>query len=104
MIRVIQRDEAEQDLVETFVLIGKESVKSARQFLKDAEESFNLLAEQPEMGWKFESKNPHLQNIRKFPVKGYPRFIIYYRPLEGDGIEVLRVLHGSLNILGAFGN
>jgi plasmid stabilization system protein ParE len=102
MIRVVQRDEAEQDLIEAFVFIGTESVKSARLLLKDVEDTFNLLAEQPEMGWKFESKNPHLQNVRKFPVKGYPRLLVYYRSLEDGGIEVLRVLHGSLNIPSVF--
>jgi hypothetical protein len=32
------------------------------------------------MGWKFESKNRRLQNIRKFPIKGFPKFLVHYRP------------------------
>ena len=102
MTRIILRDEAEQDLVESFVFLGKESTEFARRMLKDVEATFHLLAEQPEMGWKFESNNPQLQNIRKFPVKGFPRLIVYYRPVE-DGIEVLRVLHGSLDVADVFG-
>jgi plasmid stabilization system protein ParE len=105
MTRIVQRTEAELDLVEAFVFLGNESIVSARLFLQRAQETFHLLAEQPEIGWKLESKNPSLQNIRKFPVKGFPKLIIFYRPIDDgdDGIEVLRVLHGSLELAGSFG-
>jgi toxin ParE1/3/4 len=44
-----------------------------------------------------ESKNIDLQGVRWFPVKGFPKVLVFYRPLN-DGVEVLRVLHGAQDL------
>jgi len=49
------------------------------------------------MGRQRGFRNPHAQNVRSFPLKGFPNHLVYYRAVEG-GIEVLRVLHGARDI------
>ena len=58
---------------------------------------FDLLAAMPGMGRQRGFRNPHAQNVRSFPLKGFPNHLVYYRAVEG-GIEVLRVLHGARDI------
>jgi plasmid stabilization system protein ParE len=36
-------------------------------------------------------------------VSGFPNHLIFYRPLEGGGIEVIRVLHAKRDIEALFG-
>lgn len=54
-------------------------------------QKMELYATQPELG---ESRPDLGSDVRHFPVKSY---VVFYRPLD-DGIEVLRVLHGSRDI------
>ena len=102
MNRVVQRDEAEEDLIEVFVFLGEKNPSSARHFVRAAEDTFQTLAEQPGMGKTLESKNPDLQGVRWFPVKDFPKVLVYYRPLT-DGVEVLRVLHGARDLASLLG-
>ena len=40
---------------------------------------------------------PGPRSLRVFRVTGFEKILILYRPFE-DGIEVLRVVHGSRNV------
>ena len=102
MTRVVQRDEAEEDLIEAYVFLGERNPSSARHFIIETEKTFLTLAEQPNMGKALESKNPRLQGVRWFPVKYFPKTVVFYRPLN-DGIEVLRVLHGAQDLASLLG-
>ena len=42
-----------------------------------------------------------MKNIRVFRVGGFESMLILYRPLE-NGIEILRVVHGSRNLRALF--
>jgi toxin ParE1/3/4 len=53
-------------------------------------------------------KNPHsgakcgfsadqLQGIRRMPITGFPRHLIFYR-VEEDEVEILRVIHGARDL------
>jgi toxin ParE1/3/4 len=39
--------------------------------------------------------------MRWFPVKGFPNYLVFYRPIL-RGIEVVRVLHGARDIAAQF--
>jgi plasmid stabilization system protein ParE len=45
MSRIVQRDEAEEDLIEAFVFLGEKNQSSARHFISAAEYTFLSLAE-----------------------------------------------------------
>jgi len=79
------------DLIDIWVYIGKSSPENADRFLDVLEEKLRLLAEVPGLG----RARPDLAaNLRGFPFGDYH---IFYRPV-GQGIEVVRVLHGARDI------
>jgi len=94
---VTKRIQAERDVEECFVYIGKESLDAGVRFLVAAEESFEFLAKMPHIGSPREFRSTRLRNIRMWPVKGFEDYLIFYRPTD-EGIEVLRVLHSKRDI------
>src|SRR5258708_40181123 len=95
--RVIRRPAANRDLVECFVYIGSDSEEAATRFLRAAEETFLDLAGMPGMGVATLFGDSGDRNLRRWRIRGFENFLIFYRPIE-DGIEVLRVLHGAREI------
>lgn len=51
----------------------------------------------PGIGERRESPNPRLAGLRVWRVEGFEKHLIFYRP-AGDGIEIVRVLHGARDI------
>ncbi len=102
MNRVIKRASAKQDLKGQAAFIGKESPHSAQRFLEAAEKAFDLLSSMPEMGSKWESKNPRFSRLRVWPIRGFEKNLIFYFPIE-NGIEVIRVLYGMRDLESIFG-
>jgi toxin ParE1/3/4 len=41
--------------------------------------------------------SPQLAELRCWPIRGFEKHLIFYLP-KPDGIEVIRVLHGSRDI------
>jgi toxin ParE1/3/4 len=71
------------------------------KFLYASEEAFRDLAAMPEMGSPREFKNSSLKALRMWSVLGFRKHLIFYLPKE-DGIEVIRVLHGSRDLVALF--
>jgi toxin ParE1/3/4 len=67
-------------------------VDVARRFLHAYNVSFQALAHMPELGTQRSFRNPRYSSVRAWPVKGFERYLIFYRPLT-DGVEILRVIH-----------
>jgi toxin ParE1/3/4 len=98
MARVIRRTAAKRHLIAHFVFLGENaSLDVARRFLQPANLTFQELAQMPETGASRMFRNPKFASVRMWLVKGFERYLIFYRPLK-DGIEVLRVIHGARNI------
>ena len=95
--RVIRRPAANRDLIDIFVYIGRDSEESAMRFLKAAERTFLELAGMPRMGIVTSFSDFEDSGLRRWHIRGFENFLIFYRPLE-DGIEVIRVLHGAREI------
>jgi toxin ParE1/3/4 len=72
-------------------------VDVARRFLHSANVSFQALAKMPELGAQRTFRNPRWSAVRAWPVKGFERNLIFYRPLT-DSVEILRVIHGARDI------
>jgi toxin ParE1/3/4 len=71
----------------------------AIRFLRAAEATFQRLATLPNMGTAFDPGDPRFAGVRYCPVSRFKSYVVFYRPLP-DGIEVLRVLHGSRDLEG----
>lgn len=95
MARVLCTSEAEESRVDIWLHIAQESPQAADRLIERIDEKCRLYATQPQMG----DPRPDLgDNIRCFPVGNY---VVIYRPLE-DGILVLLVIHGAMDIPEAF--
>ena len=57
------------------------------------EQSIQFLSASPEAGvlCGFTGKS---RDVRRWPVQGFPNILIFYR-IDGDSLNVVRVLHGS---------
>jgi plasmid stabilization system protein ParE len=91
---VIRRPQAELDLFEQFVYIGVRNLNAALRFLASAEATFDFLASMPGVGRLVKQAPKELQPLRKWRVRGFPNYLIYYHP-RPDAIEIVRVLHGA---------
>ena len=100
--RYVLRPKAHQDLDDqAYYLAMEASTDVGHRFLVAAHETLALLATQPEMGWRFRLKRPALAELRAFRVRGFERMLMLYLP-RADGVDVLRVVHGSRNLQALF--
>ena len=94
----VVRPRADRDLEEQAYYYATEgSPAVGHRFLVAAHETFTLLAMRPEIGWQRPLKHAALESLRVFRVSGFERIVILYRPLP-NGVEILRVVHGSRNL------
>ena len=71
------------------------------RFLLAADETFVLLSRNPGIGWSPRLRSAQLKGLRIFSISGFEKMLAFYRPTD-QGIEVLRVVHGSRNLLQFF--
>ena len=103
MAEVRQRAAARRDLVEHFVYLAESAgLDTAERFLAQAEASFNDLATQPMIGAPLTLKHPELAGMRKWRVKDFDNFLIFYLP-RPDGVSVVRVLYAARDWWGLLG-
>ena len=86
---------ARADLRDIYDYIAAKDPDSALDFVTRLQLMCERLAEMPGLGRK---RAEIAEDIRGFPVE---RYIIFYRIIE-DGVEILRVLHGSRDMEGIF--
>ena len=95
MRRVYKRPAARRDLIDHYVyLAGNGGDEVADRFLVRAEESFAALAEQREMGVALTLRRPELQGLRKWQIRDFEQFLIFYLP-RPDGVSIIRVLYSA---------
>lgn len=91
------RPRAKHDLIEQALYIARQDPDAADRFLNALEQAFDTLANMPEMGALRHLDNPALEGIRMWPIKGFEKHLIFYRPIDG-GIEVIRILNAARDI------
>jgi len=88
--------------LEQFVYFGEQaSVAVAEGYLAALERTGALLAKQPQCGTLCHSDTARLQGMRRFRVRGFENYLIFYLP-RPNGVEIIRVLHGARDIAGIF--
>lgn len=103
MRRVYRRAAARQDLVEHYVYLAEQAdEETAERFLARAEQTFIDLAENREIGTSLRLRDPQLAEMRKWRVKGFDAFLIFYLP-RTDGVSIVRVLHAAQDWWGRLG-
>jgi toxin ParE1/3/4 len=92
MAKVLKRPRAKSDLLDIWDYIADDSFDQADKFLDLIESKLQTLSRNPGLGRKREDL---LSGLRSFPISN--TYIVFYQEIE-DGIDVIRVLHGSRNI------
>jgi len=89
--------ETDEDLIAARDFIASDNELAALDFLDATFETFNLLAEFPEMGTLARFKHRSLKGVRFFVLAPpFNRWLIFYQPVS-KGVEIKRVLYGNVN-------
>jgi len=100
--RIDWRPEAHADIEESAVFIGDDAPDVALRFLDAVEATVRRVAKNPAIGAGRDFARSELTGLRFFAVKGFTKYLIFYRPIP-NGIEVVRVLHGARDLGELFG-
>ena len=91
MARVTRRPQAEADILEIWDYIAEDSIVEADRWVDRLDEKLSLWATQPMMGHARDELAPGIRSL------SFGRYVVFFEPLP-DGIDVVRVLHGSRDI------
>jgi len=95
---VTQRPRARLDLLDQYVYFGEQAgVELAERYFTAIDETCLQLVKHPRSGPHYDSGIARLDGLRRFPVKGFEKYLVFYLPHE-NGIDVIRVLHGARDI------
>ena len=91
----------EQDLPEIYAFIARDVPAAAERVLDAVEQTLEQLAEQPNCGVSYPTRNSKLKAVRMFPVIGFHDFLVFYRA-EAGRIRILYVTHGARHLARLF--
>lgn len=91
------------DLREAVERLGADDPDVALRFIDRVEATIALLDRMPGVGDPAPFADPRYAGIRRTTVRKFRKYVIYYRE-RADGIEILRLLHGSRDIRAIFGD
>jgi toxin ParE1/3/4 len=95
--RIVLRPKASQDLDGHFAYIAENNFEAALQFFDSARLTIAQIAKMPGIGSLYPVENSRLQGLRKWAVKDFRKYLIFY--FERDGaIEVVRILYAAQDI------
>lgn len=92
---ISKRPLARSDLAEIWDYIADDNERRADSFVDLIDQKFQELSRHPNMG---RTRDELEEGIRSFPVGKY---VIFYRIMP-EGIEIIRVLHGSRDLNAIF--
>jgi len=95
--RIVIRPRASVDLDEHFSYIAQNNFDAALGFFDAARQTFSQLAQMPGIGSLYNIENLHLVGLRKWAVRGFDKFLIFYLE-SSDHIEIIRLLHAARDI------
>ena len=100
-IPVVLTPAALQDIEDMKLYLAQRSETVASRFTDSINKSFNLLSQMPYLGELHPFKDPLMQNIRIWRVKGFPNHLIFYR-VEPEQITIARLRHSATNYMEDF--
>lgn len=67
------------------------------RFLAAVDESFETLAHTPKAGVLCGFRNAALRRVRRWQVKGFENWLIFYLP-KRNGVEIVHIIHSARDI------
>ncbi len=95
--RIVITPKASLDIDEYFAYIAQENPDTALLFFDSVRETFAQLARMSGMGSRYPLENLRLQGLRKWAVKGFKRYLIFYFERD-ESIEIVRILYAGQDI------
>ena len=93
--RITTTEAADADIRDIATYIAFDNAYAARQFGAELWESFQRIAENPEIGHTV----LEFDELRVFRVSNrFQRYLVFYRSRDVETVEVVRVLHGARDI------
>jgi toxin ParE1/3/4 len=90
------------DMWEVVEYLGADDPDVALRFVDRVEATVAGLERMPGIGDAAPFADPRYAGIRRTTVRNFRKYVVYYRE-RADGIELLRLLHGSRDIRTIFG-
>ena len=106
--RIVRKPRAKADAIDIATYIADDSEDAAFRFLDAVEESYELLAENPNIGRGRTFSSPELAGVSSWPVKGFANYLIFFRTMDlrttdNACIEIVRVVDGRRDLPELFG-
>jgi toxin ParE1/3/4 len=98
LLRHPLRPKASQNLNDHFAYIAENNLAAALQFFDSARLMIAQLAKMPGTGSLYLVENSRLQGLRKWAVKDFRKYLIFYFEHDSD-IEVVRILYATRDII-----
>ena len=95
MARITRRSEAEADVIDIWGFIAEDSITEADRWVDRLDERLQLWATQPMIGRARDELAPGIRSM------AFGRYVVFFAPIH-DGIDIVRVLHGSRDIDATF--
>jgi toxin ParE1/3/4 len=83
---ILKTPQAEIDLLGIASYIAEANFAAAERFLEAAEQTFTTVASMPLIGQACEFQSAQAQGLRLWRVRGFERYLIFYRPLDNGSV------------------
>jgi toxin ParE1/3/4 len=97
------RPAASNDIDNFAEYIARDSLRMGLEFLDAVQASLEFVATSPEIGEACLFRDRAIAELRMWPVRGFKKHIIIYRP-SPTGIEVVRLIHAAQDFRAIFGD
>jgi toxin ParE1/3/4 len=99
--KILITPKANQDLDDCFAYISQDNPETALQFFDSTRITIAQIARMPGIGSIFTTNDNRLQDLRKWSVKDFRKYLIFYIDRE-DVVEIVRILHATRDISSIF--
>ena len=96
-MKVTWRDQALQDLTNTYLQFGLESVATGEKFLDAVEFTIELLSDNPQAGRCRTFHSQAVADLRSWSLGKFPPYVLFYQ-VNPHELEILRLLHGARDL------
>jgi toxin ParE1/3/4 len=101
--QIIITPKASLDIDEHFAYIAQSNQEAALKFFDSTRQTVAQLARLPGMGSLYAVDNSSLEGLRKWAIKGFKKYLIFYLEQE-DFIIIVRILYAAQDIESIFGS
>jgi toxin ParE1/3/4 len=96
-MNVFRRDSALADLADHAFYLAEDAPDVADRFIDAFEAAAERLSQMPHIGATYPTGNPALFGLRRWPLKGFEKYLIFYLVFE-DAVDIVRIIHSSRDL------